>query len=250
MRYPPRALQNLFLIGAVVLECVALAACGDVCFSGVINNPNGVIITTKNASPPPTCPPSTIITTMNVAIIKSQLCESCTPSVRAEHISVTIKSIQLHSTSPSSADTPEWIDLAPQLRLQPRQIDLIADSTPLIVAQNAPVPVGTYREVRLQFAPDTSASSHDALPAKISCGENRENCMLMANGNIEPLYFAEEPPELLVPLQINGSNSLAVVPGATVDLRLTLLPQQVSSVSASQGWQVRFTLAGSASIFR
>jgi len=135
---------------------------------------------------------------MHVAIIKSQLCESCTPSIRAEHISVNLKSIQLHSTSPNSADTPEWIDLAPQLRLQPRQIDLIADSTPLILVQNALVPVGTYREIRLQFAPNTSVSSGDTLPA---CGENHENCMLMANGNIEQLYFAGEPPELVVPLQ-------------------------------------------------
>ena len=227
MRYPPCTLRNL-LLSSAFLACIALAACGDWCFSGVINNPNGVIITTKNGSPPPTCPPSTIMTTMHVAIIKSQLCESCTPS----------------------ADTPEWIDLAPQLRLQPRQIDLIADSTPLILVQNALVPVGTYREIRLQFAPNTSVSSGDTLPAKISCGENRENCMLMANGNIEQLYFAGEPPELVVPLQINGSNALAVVPGATLDLRLTLQPHQLSSVSASQGWQVRFTLAGRASIFR
>ena len=249
MRYPPCTLRTL-LLSSAFLGCIALAACGDWCFSGVINNPNGVIITTKNANPRPTCPPSTIITTMHVAIIKSQLCESCTPSIRAEHISVNLKSIQLHSTSPNSADTPEWIDLAPQLRLQPRQIDLIADSTPLILVQNALVPVGTYREIRLQFAPNTSVSSGDTLPAKISCGENRENCMLMANGNIEQLYFAGEPPELVVPLQINGSNALAVVPGATLDLRLTLQPHQLSSVSASQGWQVRFTLAGRASIFR
>jgi hypothetical protein len=64
--------------------------------------------------------------------------------------------------------------------------------------------------------------------------------MLMANGNIEQLYFAGEPPELVVPLQINGSYALAVVPGAALDLRLTLQPHQLSSVSTSQGWQVRF----------
>jgi len=74
--------------------------------------------------------------------------------------------------------------------------------------------------------------------------------MLMANGNIEQLYFAGEPPELVVPLQINGTNALAIVPGATLDRRLTLEPHQLYSVSASQGWQVRFTLEGRASIFR
>jgi len=250
MRYPPGTFQNLLLCSAALLACLALGACGDWCFSGVINNPNGVIITTKNASPPPTCPPSTIITTMNVAVVKSQICETCTASTRAEHIFVTIKSVQLHSTSPNSANIPEWIDLAPQLRLHPRQIDLIGDSTPLILVLNARIPTGTYPEVRLQFAPGTPASSDEALSTESSCRDNHANCLLMADGNAEALYFAGESPELLVPLQINGSNLLAVVPGTSLDLRLTLQPQQVSSVSASQGWQVHFMLVGSASIFR
>lgn len=250
MRYPPRTFQNLLPAGAIVLACLALAACGDWCFSGVINNPNGVIITTKNASPPPTCPPSTIISTMNVAVVKFQICETCTASSRAEHVFVTINSVQLHSASPGSSNSAEWIDLAPQLRLHPRQLDLIGDSIPLILVLNAPIPAGTYRELLLQFAPDTSATSGDALSAESACRDSRANCLLMANGNIEALYFAGESPDLLVPLQINGSNSLAVVPGTSVDLRLTLQPQQVSSVSASQGWQVHFTLVGSSAVFR
>jgi len=250
MRFPPRSVRNILLSGAVLLACVPFVACGDTCFSGIFNNPNGVIFTSKNASPPPACPPSPIIATMNVAVIKSQLCVVCTPSIRAEHIFVTLASVQLHSASSGSSNSPQWIDLAPQLRLHPRQIDLLSDSSPLILVQNALIPVGTYREVRLQFAPDTSASSDDALPAKISCADNPGNCMLMADGHVEPFRFVSDPPELRVPLQINGSNSLAVVPGTTLDLRLTLQPQQVASVSASQGWRVHFTLVGSASVSR
>jgi Domain of unknown function (DUF4382) len=250
MRFLPRSLRNILLSAAVLLEAVALAACGDWCFSGVINNPNGVTFTSKNASSLPACPSSPIISTMNVALVKSPICETCTASTQAEHVFVAIKSIQLHSTSPDSADTTEWIDLAPQIRLQPRQIDLIGDPTPFILVRNALVPAGTYSEVRLQFAPDTSTNSGDALPTESSCGRNRGNCLLMANGNIEQLDFAADPPELLVPLQINGSHSLAVVPGSTLELRLSLQPRQVASVSASQGWQVHFTLTGSASIFR
>jgi hypothetical protein len=250
MRCPPRRANNLLLSGAVLFACVHLTACGDWCFSGVINNPNGVIITTKNASPPPSCPPQTILTTMNVAVVKSQLCLACTSSIRAEHIFVTLTSIQLRSAFPDAANSTEWIDLAPQLRAHPREMDLVGDSTPLILAQNAPLPTGTYRDVRLQFVTDTSANSSDALPDETSCGPNHANCLLMSNGNVEQLDFAGDSPELVLPLQMNGSNSLAVLPGTRLDLRLSLQPQQLSSISASQGWQVHFTLAGSASISR
>lgn len=243
MRCLRRSLRNIVLGGVVLLECIALAACGDECFSGVINNPNGVIITTKNPMRP-TCPPSTIITTMNVAVVKSQPCVGCTPAVRAEHIFVTIKNIQLHSTS------SEWIDLAPQLRPHPRQIDLAGDSSTLMLVQNALIPADTYREVRLQFAPDTSTSSDDAVATETSCGQNRGNCMLMADSHVEQFHFLGDPPELLMPLQMNGSSLLAVVPGTTLDLHLTLQPQQVSSVSLSEGWQVHYALVGSASVSR
>ena len=76
--------------------------------------------------------------------------------------------------------------------------------------------------------------------------------MLLAGGRIEELHFSGDgdAPKLLLPLQYNGSSALAVVPGATVDLRLTLQPQQVPVVSPSEGWQVRYVLVGSASVSR
>ncbi|MGB2633337.1 MAG: hypothetical protein WAM58_05325, partial [Candidatus Acidiferrum sp.] len=85
-----------------------------------------------------------------------------------------------------------------------------------------------------------------------SCGNNRRNCMLMADGRVEELHFTgnSESPELLLPLQYNGSSALAVMPGATVDLRFTLQPQQVSAVSRSEGWQIHYVLVGTASVSR
>jgi hypothetical protein len=158
MRYPPGTLQNILLSGAALLACVGLVACGDFCFSGVINNPNGVIITTKNASPPPACPPSPIISTMNVAAVKSQICETCTASSRAQHIFVTLKSIQLHSVFPDPPNTREWLELAPQFLLEPRQIDLLGDSIPVILVQNALVPAATTAEIACSWLTAASRS--------------------------------------------------------------------------------------------
>jgi hypothetical protein len=121
----------------------------------------------------------------------------------------------------------------------------------VILVQNVLVPAGTYHEVLLQFLPDAPADPN-ALPAENSCGHNGRNCMLMADGRVEELHFTGngDSPELLLPLQFNGSDALAVVPGATVDLLFTLRSQQVSTVSPSEGWQIHYVLVGTASISR
>jgi hypothetical protein len=249
MRCFPRSIRNTFLSAVVVLACLALTSCGTTCVAGIFANGNGIILV-KNATPPPTCPFSTGMGMMNVAAVKSQICEICPAPSRAQHIFVTLKSIQLHSVFPESPNNPQWLELAPQLLHEPRQIDLLFDSTPEILVQSASVPAGTYRELLLQFLPDAPADPA-ALPAENSCGHNRRNCMLMADGRVEELHFTDgDSPELLLPLQYNGSSALAVVPGATVDLRFMLQPQQVSAVSPSEGWQIHYVLVGSASVSR
>jgi Domain of unknown function (DUF4382) len=251
MRCLPRSLWNALLSAVVVFACLALGSCGGTtCVAGIFPNGNGVIIV-KNSTPPPACPFLTGMGMMNVTAAKSEICEFCTASSRAQHIFVTLKSIQLHSVFPDSPDNPQWLELAPQLLREPRQIDLLSDSTSEILVQSASVPAGTYRELRLQFLPGTPADL-DALPAENSCGHNRRNCMLMADGRVEEFDFMGngDSPELLLPLQYNGSSALAVVPGATVDLRFTLQPQQVFAISPSEGWQIHYVLVGSASVSR
>ena len=249
MRSLPRGIPDTFLSGAVALACLVLASCGNNCFSGIF--PNGTsIVLVKNSTPPP-CHFSTGMGMINVTAVKSQICETCTASSRAQHIFVTLKSIQLHSVFPDPPNYPEWLELAPQLLREPRQIDLLGDSTPELLVQNAPIPAGTYRELRLQFFPDTPADS-DTLPPEYPCGHNRGNCILVADGRVEELHFTGngDSPELLLPLQYSGSGALSVVPGAAFDLRFKLQPQQVSAVSPSEGWQIHYVLVGSASVSR
>jgi hypothetical protein len=251
MRCLPRSFRNTLLSAVVVFACLALASCGGTtCVAGIFPNGNGFIFV-KNSTPPPACPFSTGMGMMKVTAAKSQICEICTASSRPQHIFVTLKSIQLHSVFPDSPDNPQWLELAPQLRREPRQIDLLVDSTPEILVQSASVPAGTYRELLLQFLPDTPADL-DALAAENSCGRTGRNCMLMADGRVEEFHFTgnSNSPELLLPLQYNGSSALAVVPGAAVDLRFTLQPQQVFAVSPSDGWQIHYVLVGSASVSR
>jgi Domain of unknown function (DUF4382) len=247
MRCLPRFIRNTILTAVVVWACVVLASCGTTCVAGIFANGTGIIIV-KNSTPPPACPFSTGMSTMNVTMIKSRICETCTTSSRAQHIFVTIQSVQLHSVFADSPNNPEWLELAPQLVREPRQIDLVGDSTTTILVQSAVIPAGTYPELRLRFVPDPS----DVILTENSCGPKRKNCMFMADGRRQELHFTgnDDDPELLLPLQYNGSTALAVVPGETVGLRLTLQPKQVSSVSPSEGWQIQYVLVGSASVSR
>ncbi len=125
MRCLPRSIRNTFLCAVVVLECLALTSCGTTCVAGIFPNGTGIVLV-KNSTPPPACPFSTGMGMMNVAAGKSQICEICTASGRAQHIFVTLKSIQLHAVFPDSPNNPQWLELAPQLLREPRQIDLTA----------------------------------------------------------------------------------------------------------------------------
>jgi len=250
MRCLPSSIRDSFLIAAIMWSGVVLTSCGTTCVSGIFTNGTGIILV-KNSTPPPACPFSTGMGMMNIAVGKSEICDICPASSRAQHIFVTLKSIQLRSVSPDSPNNPESIELAPQLVGEPRQIDLVGDSTPTILVQSALVPAGTYHELLLQFSQETSAVP-DVLPGLNPCGHDRQNCLLMAGGRVEELHFTggRDSPELLLPLQYNGSSALVVVPGATVNLRIALHPQQVSAVSPSEGWHTHYVLAGSTAISR
>lgn len=250
MRCLPRSIRNTLLTAVVVLTSVAFTSCGTTCVAGIFSNGTGIILV-KNSTPPPACPFSTGMGMMDIKVGKSQICEICTASIRAQHIYITLKSIQIRAAFRDSPNNPQRIELAPQLVGKPRQIDLVGDSTPTILVQSALIPGGTYRELLLQFVQDTAADP-DVLPSEKFCGHNFRNCVLMADGHVEGLHFTGngDSPELLVPLQCNGSSALAVVPGGTVHLQLTLQPQMASAISASEGWQIHYVLVGSASVSR
>jgi hypothetical protein len=245
-------IRNTILIAVLLLACRALMSCGTTCVAGVINNGTTTVLV-RTSTPPPACPFSMGMGTMNVAVAKSKICETCTASGQAQHIFVTLKSIQLHSVFPESPNNPEWLELAPELLGEPRQIDLLDDAVPEILVQSASVPAGTYGGLRVQFLPDADTlAGPDTLPGKNSCGQTRRNCMLMADGRAEQLDFAGtgDSPELLLPFEYNGGSAVVVLPGATVHLRLTLQPQQVSAVTPSDGWQIHYVLMGSATASR
>ena len=239
-----QALRNGFFC-VLVFTAGLLAGCNNVCFVGTSNNGNGTVgISAGN--PPPACPLNPAHATVRVVNVKSPACESCTASIQVEHVFVTPRSIQIHTGALADASSPDWVDLAPVSGGNPRQIDLIGGATSEILIENATIPAGDYRQVHLQFVPDSPATAEE-LSADNVCGQTRSNCLVMANGRVEPLYFPSDKPELFITDQSIEKESLTILPDARIEIRLSLEPRLVFYSSSQQAWKRQIELGGTAS---
>jgi len=231
-----------------MFAAMVLAGCGNSCFVGFSNNGNsGVIIVA--GSPPPPCSVPQLTGKMRAVALKSLACETCTASARIEHLFVTVRSIQLRRGAAVDANSPDWLEIAPDLAAQPRQIDLIGNTASEMLVQSATLPAGSYRGVRLQFFSGSPASAED-LTSKNACGDSNWNCLITADGHVEPLLLPGDVPELLITFPNDESDLLLVVPDAGMDLRLSLEPGLVSYSSSSEGWKLQYVLVGHATVMR
>jgi hypothetical protein len=241
MRFSRSNLREMFAC-AGILAAFSLAGCGNSCFVGLSNNGNGTATITV-ANPPPTCSLSQGMGMMNMVAVKTPVCDSCPATTRAEHAFVTLQSIRLRSSDPADTNSPSGFELAPQFANQPRRVDLIGDSSALLL-EGALVPAGSYRELRFQFVPEST--DRFAGLSKNECGGTLSNCVITADGRIQPLQLPGDTPELVVPLE---HNSMVVLPDARLDLRLRLRPQ-VAYISNSEGWKAQTILVGNADVVR
>jgi len=227
---------------------IGITGCGNSCFVGFSDNGNGGIIVSAG-NPAPACSLSQANGKMSVVLVKSQVCENCTAAASVEHVFVTLRSIQLRHSASDDTNSSRWLELAAHLANEPRQIDLMGNSLPLVLVDSAVVPVDSYHEIRLQFSPD-SPTSAEGLPAENACGETRWNCMVMANGHVEPFRFPGGVLELLIPSQSIEGDSVVVLPDSRMDLLLSLEALQGSYFSSAEGWKPQNALVGHATVVR
>jgi hypothetical protein len=245
MQFPHFQLPTVFFVAALS-TALGLSGCGSTCVVGFSIDGNGGVIV-RAGDPPPACSLAQAKGAMTALAVKSPVCDSCAPSPRVNHIFLTLQGIQIRSnTAIDDPSSSQWIELAPQLKFEPRQFDLLGDSQPAILAENTSLPAGIYRQVRLQFLNTPPANT--GLSTLNACGVDAWNCTISGDGVIEPLIFPPGAPEVLTLLQDADTDSLLVLPDARLELRLFLELRQGPKFSLSGGWNNHSVVLGHAKV--
>ncbi len=237
---------------AALLFAVWLTGCNNTCFTFTSNPPIGTI-GIKASDPKPTC----TLTTSGAVRLTVQtvpMCSSCSESDRIQHIFVSIRGIEVHPSTTADDDSPHWQELLPpELVEQPLQVDLVrgtADRSPREpLGEIVTVPAGIYRQLRLRFVPNEPATE-DQPPEKNACGSAGFNCVVMADGRIQPLLLDGSSPELRITSDRNEGVSFFIPPDTDTDLIIALRPVWSWVFSASERVRLLPSLTGSAKVGR
>ena len=226
----------------IILFTTVISGCGNSCFVGFSNNGNGGIIV-KAGNPPPACSLPQTNGAMSVLALKPLFCEFCA-APGPQHVFVTLRAVQLRSSAIAEPGSSDWLEIAPRLADEPLQIDLVGGPVPEVLVDNAAIPAGTYHQVRLRFLPDSQPNAGRPRSPN-PCGETYHNCMVMADGRIDPLGWSADP-DVLIAADTAPNGALLVPPGAKTDLLLSLELSQMLYSSGAEPLKPRIVLAGRA----
>jgi len=229
---------HVFLLCAAIL---VLGACGchNTCVSGVLNSP-GSTINVKIGSPQPTCTLSQATGVVQIGIGAAATAEtgpngaqgeeptdSGTASAQIAHLYVTLAGIDAHASPEADDRATDWQPLAPQLAAQPLQVDLVApargEGAPAPM-QEAVVPAGVYRQVRLRLAMlrsarDSLVETTESVLETSRCGADVLHCAVTSDGRMRPLASMLD---LRVSPEGMGGRWLTVPPDGAVTMVIEL----------------------------
>ena len=159
--------------------------------------------------------------TINVSITDPPSCKF--PNGAFQHVYVTIRSVQAHTSATADDNTPGWQELAPQLNTQPMQIDLFAAGQTACLlttlGSNTALPAGTYQQIRLLLVPNDGGGG--PVPSTNACGNQGFNCVVLQDGSVHELQLSSQANTGLKipPGQIEGG-PITVKAGQDVDLNI------------------------------
>jgi len=145
------------------------------------------------------------------------------PNGAFDHVYVTIRSVQAHTSATADDNSGGWQELAPQLNSQPKQIDLFsaASNTCLLTAlgSNTALPVGTYQQIRLLLVPNDGGGP---LPASNACAGQGFNCVFLhgVNTPVELQLSSQANTGLKIPPGQIVGGPITVAAGKDVDLNI------------------------------
>ena len=132
---------------------------------------------------------------------------------------VTITDVQINTSATAADNDPNWVDLTPNLKNAPQQVDLLAAATSqcflATLVSNTALQPGTYQQIRIILA------ANSAIPANNHCGFAGANCVVLASTATQTLQLSSESTTgiKIPPGQIAGG-SFTVASGETKDLNI------------------------------
>jgi hypothetical protein len=159
--------------------------------------------------------------TVHVSLTDPPSCK--VPNGNFEHVYVTIRSVQAHTSASAGDDTPGWQELAPQLNTEPMQIDLFAAGQTACLlttlGSNTALPAGTYQQIRLLLVANDGGGG--PVPATNACGNQGFNCAVLQDGSVHELLLSSQANTGLKipPGQVEGG-PITVKAGQDVDLNI------------------------------
>jgi hypothetical protein len=238
---------------AALLFVVGLTGCNNTCFTFTSNPPTGTI-GIKAGDPSPSCTLAKANGAIHVQMGTEPVCNSCAASGQVQHIFLSIRGIEVYPSAAADEDSSEWKELLPpELAKQPLQIDLVRDTAdrsarePL--GESVTVPAGVYNEVRVRFVPN-QPMTEDRLRERNACGSVGFNCVVMADGRIEPLLLDTGSPELRITSDRIEGASLFVPPDTNTDLIIELKPVWAWYSPVDGGLRLLPALTGRAKVGR
>lgn len=159
--------------------------------------------------------------TVNVSLTDPPSCKF--PNGSFQHVYVTIRSVQAHTSATADDNSAGWQELAPQLAVQPMQIDLFAAGSNscllTMLGSNTALPAGNYQQIRLLLVPNSGGSG--PFPATNNCNGQGFNCVELQDGSFHQLNLSSQANTGLKipPGQIVGG-PISVGAGQDVDLNI------------------------------
>ena len=159
--------------------------------------------------------------TVHVSLTDPPSCK--VPNGNFQHVYVTTRSVQAHTSASAGDNTPGWQELAPQLNTEPMQIDLFAAGQTACLlttlGSNTALPAGTYQQIRLLLVANDGGGG--PAPATNACGNQGFNCAVLQDGSVHELLLSSQANTGLKipPGQVEGG-PITVKAGQDVDLNI------------------------------
>ena len=157
--------------------------------------------------------------TVNLSLSDPPTCSA--PSGPYSHIFVTVTDVEIHTSANAGPNDSGWVDLTPNLKNSPQQVDLLAQADTecflAMLGSKIELQAGSYQQIRVFLSPDNSSIAGNRCS---SVAGNPANCVVLAADNsLHALTLTSEAQSgLKIPSgQIAGGN-FTIGAGETKDL--------------------------------